>query len=232
MNPSLPRRLAAEALGTGFLLMAVIGSGIMGARLSDGNQAITLLANSLATGCALAVLILIFMPLSGAHFNPAVTLCMAWRQKLPWREAFAYIAIQFLGALAGVAAAHLMFGVPVFSASDKIRTGWPQWGSEFIASFGLLLVIWSCVRQNAAAIPFAVAAYITAAYWFTASTSFANPAVTLARAASNSFAGIRPQDVACFIAAQLAGAAAATVVCGWLFQQGDTGKNGGLEEGA
>jgi glycerol uptake facilitator-like aquaporin len=170
----------------------------------------------LATGGGLAVLILIFGPVSGAHFNPAVTLAAATQDVLPWREVVPYIALQVLGAFAGVAAAHLMFGEPLFFASLKVRTSGAQWWSEFVATFGLLMVIWGCVRQNITAVPYAVAAYITSAYWFTASTSFANPAVTLARAASNTFAGIRPDDVAAFILAQLLGAAAATLVCRWL----------------
>ena len=213
---SLPRRLVAEGLGTAFLLAVVIGSGIMGERLSGGNVAIALLANSLATGGGLVVLILIFGPVSGAHFNPAVTLAAATQGVLPWRDVLPYIALQVLGAFAGVAAAHLMFGEPLFFASLKVRTSGAQWWSEFIATFGLLMVIWGCVRQHITAVPYAVAAYITSAYWFTASTSFANPAVTLARAASNTFAGIRPDDVAAFILAQLLGAAAATLVFRWL----------------
>jgi glycerol uptake facilitator-like aquaporin len=213
---SLQRRLVAEGLGTAFLLAVVIGSGIMGERLSGGNVAIALLANSLATGGALVVLILIFGPISGAHFNPAVTLAAATQCALPWRDVLPYIGMQLLGAFAGVAAAHLMFGEPLFFASIKVRTNAAQWWSEFIATFGLLMVIWGCVRQKITAVPYAVAAYITSAYWFTASTSFANPAVTLARAASNTFAGIRPHDVAGFIIAQLLGAAAATLLCRWL----------------
>ena len=212
----MSRRLAAEALGTAFLLMAIIGSGIMGERLAGGNAAIALLANSLATGCALAVLIVIFAPLSGAHFNPAVTLALAAQGDIAWRDVAPYVLVQIAAAFAGVAGAHLMFGEPLFFASIKARTGWSQWWSEFVASFGLLMVIWGCGRQKIAAAPYAIAAYITAAYWFTASTSFANPAVTLARAASNTFAGIRPDDVAGFIVAQVAGAAAATAVLRWL----------------
>ena len=213
---TLAQRLAAEALGTAFLLMVVIGSGIMGEQLAGGNAAIVLLANSLATGCGLAVLIVIYAPISGAHFNPAVTLAMAAQGELAWRDAFPYIIVQFAAALAGVAAAHLMFGEPLFFASAKVRTGWSQWWSEFVATYGLLMIIWAGVRQKIAAVPYLVAAYITAAYWFTASTSFANPAVTLARAGSDTFAGIRPDDVAGFIAAQLAGALAATLSMRWL----------------
>ena len=214
---SLSRRLAAEGMGTGFLLMAVIGSGIMGERLATGNNAIALLANSTATGCALAVLILIFAPISGAHFNPAVTLCMALQEKISIRDAAAYIGVQVACALLGVAAAHLMFGEPLFFASEKIRAGGGQWWSEFVATFGLLMVIWACVKQNLSGAPLAVAAYIAGAYWFTASTSFANPAVTIARAFSNTFAGIRPEDVLPFLLAQLAGALCATLFCRWIF---------------
>jgi glycerol uptake facilitator-like aquaporin len=213
---SLSRRLTAEAVGTAFLLAIVIGSGIMGERLAGGNVAIALLANTLATGAGLVALILTFGPISGAHINPAVTLADASQGGLPWREAPLYIVAQILGAFAGVAAAHLMFSEPVFFASAHVRTGWAQWWSEFIATFGLLCVIWGCVRLRSAAVPFAVGAYITAAYWFTASTSFANPAVTLARAASDTFAGIRPDDVLGFIIAQLLGAAAATLLFRWL----------------
>ena len=206
-----PRRLTAEALGTAFLLMTVIGSGIMGERLSQGNDAIALLANSIATGCALYILILVFGPVSGAHFNPVVTLGMALDKRIGRSDALAYIVVQILAAFAGVALAHLMFGESLFTASAKIRTGGAQWLGEFMATFGLVTVIWGCVRQKITAVPAAVACYITAAYWFTSSTSFANPAVTLARAYSNSFAGIRPEDTAAFILAQLAGGAAAFV---------------------
>ncbi len=208
---NLPRRLTAEFLGTAFLLMAVIGSGIMGERLAQGNDALALLANSIATGCALYVLILIFAPVSGAHFNPAVTLCMALEKRITKIDAAVYIAVQIIAAFVGVALAHLMFGEALFTSSVKIRTGSGQWLAEFIATFGLLTVIWGCVRQNIHAVPISVACYITAAYWFTSSTSFANPAVTLARSFSNSFAGIRPEDAAGFVMAQLAGAAAATL---------------------
>jgi glycerol uptake facilitator-like aquaporin len=214
----LSKRLAAEGLGTAFLLMTVIGSGIMGERLAEGNNANALLANSLATGCALGVLILIFAPVSGAHFNPAVTLCMAIQKKISRRDALAYTGIQLAAAILGVAAAHLMFGEPLLFASVRMRAGAAQWWSEFVATFGLLMVIWSCVKHSPAAAPFAVAAYITAAYWFTASTSFANPAVTMARALSNTFAGIRPEDVLPFIAAQIAGALAATFLLRWMLR--------------
>lgn len=213
---TLARRIAAEAVGTAFLLAAVVGSGIMGERLAGGNVAIALLANTLATGAMLVTLILTFGPISGAHFNPAVTLADASQGGLPWREVPGYMAAQFAGAFAGVASAHLMFGEAVFSASRHARAGGAQVFSEFVATFGLLCVIWGCARMRSSAVPFAVGAYITGAYWFTASTSFANPAVTLARSASDTFAGIRPQDAPGFIAAQLAGAAAATVLFRWL----------------
>lgn len=210
------RRLTAEAVGTCFLLAAVVGSGVMGERLSGGNVAIALLSNSVATGCALVALILAFGPVSGAHFNPAVTLCDASQGGVSWTDAALYVAAQLVGAFAGVAAAHLMFGLPLFFASRHDRAGAAQLFSEFAATAGLLAVVWGCARRRSYATPFAVAAYITAAYWFTSSTSFANPAVTLARAASDTFAGIRPSDAPGFIAAQLAGAAAATALFRWL----------------
>jgi glycerol uptake facilitator-like aquaporin len=213
---TLARRLTAEGAGTAFLLAVVIGSGIMGERLAGGNVAIALLANSIATGCGLAALILCFADVSGAHFNPAVTLADALNGGLPWKEAPAYVAVQVAGAFAGVAAAHVMFGLPLFAASTRDRGGGAQAFSEFVATFGLVAVIWGCSRRRATAVPFAVGAYITAAYWFTASTSFANPAVTLARAASNTFAGIAPAGVPAFIAAQLAGAVAAIALSRWL----------------
>jgi len=210
------RRAVAEALGTAFLLAAVVGSGIMGERLAAGNVAVALLANTIATGAALVALILTFGPISGAHFNPAVTLADATQGGVAWRDAPVYIAAQIIGAFAGVAAAHLMFGEPMFFASQHVRSGTAQLFSEVVATFGLLSVIWGCARLRSSAVPFAVGAYITAAYWFTASTSFANPAVTLARAASDTFAGIRPVDAPGFIVAQLIGAAAATAVFRWL----------------
>ena len=213
---NLARRVTAEALGTGFLLAAVVGSGIMGERLAGGNAAIALLANTIATGAALVALILTFGPISGAHFNPAVTLCDASQGGLTWLEVPAYIAAQVAGAYAGVASAHVMFGLPLFFASTHARSGGAQLFSEFVATFGLLAVIWGCVRLRSEAVPFAVAAYITAAYWFTSSTSFANPAVTLARSASNTFTGIRPVDATGFIVVQLAGAMAATLLFRWL----------------
>jgi glycerol uptake facilitator-like aquaporin len=215
-RPDLGRRLAAESVGSAFLLATVVGSGIMGERLAAGNAAVALLANTLATGAGLVALILTFGPISGAHFNPAVTLADAWRGGLGWSVAPVYVLAQVAGAFTGVAIAHLMFDEPLFSASRHARAGLPQLVSEFVATFGLLAVIWGCVRSRAAAVPFAVAAYITAAYWFTASTSFANPAVTLARSATDTFAGIRPADAPGFIVAQLAGAVAATALFGWL----------------
>ena len=216
MRADLLRRAVAEGLGTAFLLATVIGSGIMGERLSGGNVAIALLANTLATGAGLVALILTFGPTSGAHFNPAVTIADAAQGGLAWREVPAYVVAQILGAFAGAAVAHVMFGEPVFSVSEHARTGASQLVSELVATFGLLAVIWGCSRQRATATPFAVGAYITAAYWFTSSTSFANPAVTLARSVSDTFAGIRPVDVPGFIVAQVAGAGAATALFRWL----------------
>ena len=215
-RPRRARRLVAEAVGSALLLATVIGSGIMGERLAGGNVAVALLANTLATGAILVALILTFGPISGAHFNPAVTLADASQGGLPWADVPAYLAAQVMGAFTGVAAAHVMFELPLFFASRHTRQGVSQMFSEFVATFGLLSVIWGCARLRSAAVPFAVAAYITAAYWFTASTSFANPAVTLARAASDTFAGIRPADAPGFIAAQLLGAAAATGLFRWL----------------
>ena len=212
----MARRVVAEALGTAFLLAAVVGSGIMGERLAGGSVAIALLANTLATGAMLVALILAFGPISGAHFNPAVTLADASQGGLAWREVPVYIAAQISGAFAGVAAAHLMFGEPVFFTSRHVRAGGAQLFSEFVATFGLLSIIWGCARLRSSAVPFAVGAYITGAYWFTSSTSFANPAVTLGRAASDTFAGIRPADAPGFIVAQLAGAMAATLLFRWL----------------
>ena len=208
--------MTAEAVGTAMLLAAVVGSGIMAERLAAGNVAIALLANTIATGGALVALILTFGPISGAHFNPAVTLADATQGGLPWGEVPLYIVVQIIGAFAGVAAAHIMFEAPLFFASRHARSGLAQAFSEFVATFGLLAVIWGCARLRSASVPFAVAAYITAAYWFTASTSFANPAVTLARAASDTFAGIRPADAPMFIVAQLLGAGAATALFRWL----------------
>jgi glycerol uptake facilitator-like aquaporin len=214
--PSLSRRLTAEAVGTALLLAAVVGSGIMAERLSGGSVALALLANAVATGGALVALILTFGPISGAHFNPAVTLADTSQGGLSWRDAMLYLPAQFIGAFAGVAAAHLMFGEPLFTASTHVRAGAAQAFSEGVATFGLLCVIWGVSRSRATVVPFAVAAYIVGAYWFTASTSFANPAVTLARAATNTFAGIRPADVPTFLLAQLVGAACATALFRWL----------------
>ena len=214
----MSRSLAAEALGTALLLVAVVGSGMMGERLAGGNVAIALLANTLATGAALVALILTFGPVSGAHFNPAVSLAMAAHGKMAWQHVPGYCAAQVAGAFAGVAAAHVMFGEPVFRASTHVRAGGAQRFSEFVATFGLLAVIWGCVRSRPGAVAFAVGAYIMGAYWFTASTSFANPAVTLARAATDTFSGIRPSDVPGFIVAQLVGASAATVVMKWMMK--------------
>ncbi len=214
---SMLKKLVAEFLGTAFLLAVVVGSGIMAQTLSSGNTAIALLANALATGAGLIALILMFGNLSGAHFNPVVTLSEAWQKNLPTQLILPYIVAQIVGAFAGVAAAHGMFDLPVFFSSTHIRTGASQWWSECIATFGLIAVIISTSRTRPATTPFAVAAYITAAYWFTSSTSFANPAVTLARSMSDTFAGIRPVDAPGFIVAQLVGAACATVLFNWLY---------------
>ncbi len=216
MTFNLRARTLAEFLGSAFLLAAVVGSGIMGERLDGGNVAIALLANTLATGTILTVLILALGPISGAHFNPAVTLALAATGKLSWRDVPPYLAAQFAGAFAGVASAHLMFGMPLFFTSTHARHGASQLWSEAVATFGLLFVIWACSRFRPGATAYAVGAYIASAYWFTASTSFANPAVTLARSASNTFAGIRPRDVLPFTAAQLAGGFAATFLFRWL----------------
>ena len=222
MTHKLQSRIVAEFVGTGFLVAAVVGSGIMGERLAGGNVAIALLANTIATGAALAALILTFGPISGAHMNPAVTIVDAIESGVPWSVAACYVPAQCVGGLCGAIAAHLMFGLPAISVSQHARSGSAQVFSEFVATFGLLCVIWGCSRQRAAVVPFAVAAYITAAYWFTASTSFANPAVTIARSLSDTFAGIRPVDVPLFVAAQLAGAIAATLLFRWLLPNFDT----------
>lgn len=215
----MARSLVSECVGTALLLTAVVGSGIMGDRLSGGNAAIALLANSLATGAALVVLILTFGPISGAHFNPVVSFADASQGGLSWTTAMGYVVAQVLGAVIGVAVANVMFDEPMFSWSQHARSGWSQAFSEFVATFGLLSVIWSCSRRRTAVVPFAVGAYVTAAYWFTASTSFANPAVTLARTLTNTFAGIRLVDVLPFVAAQVVGATAATVLFRWLVPQ-------------
>lgn len=212
---TLSRRAVAEGLGTAMLLATVVGSGIMGERLAAGNVALALLANSIATGGSLVALILSFGPISGAQFNPLVTLSFAATGKMPWREVPVYVLAQGVGAILGVWAAHLMFGEPLFQWSAKARPGMALAWSELVASFGLLMVILSTVRHRSESVPYAVAAYIVAAYWFTASTSFANPAVTLARTLSDSFAGIAPRDAPAFIAAQLTGAAAATALFLW-----------------
>lgn len=217
MTPPFAKRLGAEALGTAFLLATVVGSGIMAQKLAGGNVALALLGNTLPTGAILVVLILIFGPVSGAHFNPAVSLAFTVRGELPWREAGAYIVMQVIGAIAGVWAAHLMFDLPVLQFSSTVRTGPGQWLAEAIAAFGLLLTIFGCVANAPSAVATAVGLYITAAYWFTASTSFANPAVTIARSLSDTFAGIAPGGVLAFIAAQLVGAVAAVVVARWLW---------------
>ena len=210
------RPVVAELLGTALLLAAVVGSGVMGDRLAGGNIAIALLANTLATGAALVTLILTFSPISGAHFNPVVSLADALQGGLTWARAFAYSGAQVIGAIVGVGAADYMFEQPVYAWSHHVRSGLPQAFSEMVATFGLLAVIWGCSRRRSAAVPFAVGAYITAAYWFTASTSFANPAVTIARTMTDTFAGIRPVDAPAFIVAQVIGGAAATALFGWL----------------
>jgi glycerol uptake facilitator-like aquaporin len=215
-RPNMARCIVAEGVGTGLLLAAVVGSGIMGERLAGGNVAVALLANTLATGAALIALLLTFGPISGAHFNPAVTLSDAWQGGLRWRVVPSYISAQIVGACVGVFVAHAMFGEPLFAWSHHARSGAAQIFSEGVATFGLLCVIWGCSRNRSAAVPFAVAGYIAAAYWFTASTSFANPAVTLARAMTDTFSGIRPSDVPGFILGQMLGATAATLLFRWL----------------
>jgi glycerol uptake facilitator-like aquaporin len=219
MPSPLPQRLGAEFLGSAFLLATVIGSGIMGERLAGGNVAIALLGNTIPTGAILFVLITMLGPISGAHFNPAVSAVFAIRKELPASEAVGYIVAQMLGALVGVLAAHLMFNEAPWQVSTKLRAGPSQWFSEWVATFGLVVVILLTLKANRAAVAASVGLYITAAYWFTASTSFANPAVTVARAWSETFAGIRPQDVAPFVLAQLVGALVATYVCSWLLAE-------------
>ena len=210
------RAFVAEFAGTALLLVAVVGSGIMGDRLSAGNMGIALLANSIATGGALVVLILTFGPVSGAHFNPAVSLADATRGRLSWASAVQYVVAQVSGGFLGVAVADLMFGEPIFAVSHRMRAGLPQAFSECVATFGLLSVISSCSRTRPSIVPFAVGAYITAAYWFTSSTAFANPAVTLARTMTDTFTGIRPADVPAFLVAQALGATGATALFRWL----------------
>jgi len=216
---SLTQRIVAEFLGTAFLLAAVVGSGIMAAKLAGGNGALALLCNTLPTGAILAVLIVTFGPVSGAHFNPAVSIALALRREILPSIAGLYIAAQIVGGVAGVLAAHAMFELPLWQVSLNVRTGPGQWFAEAVATFGLLLTIFGCAARTPAAIPYAVGLYITAAYWFTASTSFANPAVTIARALSDTYAGIAPAGVLAFIAAQLVGALAATVLARWLFRK-------------
>jgi glycerol uptake facilitator-like aquaporin len=216
MKPSLSRRCVAEFVGTTFLVATVIGSVVMAERLSNGNVALALLANTIATGAALVALIFAFGGISGAHFNPAVSLADAFEGGLAWGQTPHYVIGQVLGGIVGAVVAHLMFGLPVVSLSHHARNGPSQVFSEFVATFGLLSVIWGCSRLRSNAVPFAVGAYITAAYWFTASTSFANPAVTIARCLSDTFAGIRPTDVPWFVAAQIFGAFAATLLFRWL----------------
>jgi glycerol uptake facilitator-like aquaporin len=214
----LKRRLAAEALGTAFLLMSVIGSGIMGEKLAAGNTAIALLGNTLATGAALIVLILIFGPISGAHFNPIVSLFFAWQRTLPWKEFLAYVPAQILGGIGGAVLAHIMFDMPLMEASTHARTGLGVWTGEIVATFGLLTTITGCLKNKPETVPYAVGLFITAGYWFTSSTSFANPAVTIARSLTNTFSGIRPEDVGGFITAQILGCLIATGVVRWLWK--------------
>jgi glycerol uptake facilitator-like aquaporin len=230
-DPALARRLAAEALGSFFLFAGVLGSGLMAENLAAGNVALALLANSLATGAILFVIIAMFGPVSGAHFNPAVTLAFALRREIGWGESAAYVAMQIGAGALGAFAVHLMFDLEILQFSAKARAGIGQWSGECLATFGLVLAILGLVRHRPEAIPAGVALYITAAYWFTSSTSFANPAITLVRSLSDTFAGIAPADVPAFIAAQLAGAILATVLAGWLFRM-DAGAGVPLQEGS
>jgi glycerol uptake facilitator-like aquaporin len=216
MRMSLARRVVAEFFGTAFLVAAVIGSGVMADRLANGNVALALLANTIATGAALVALILAFGQISGAHFNPVVTFMDALEKGLPWKETPHYVVGQVLGGMTGAVMAHLMFSLPAISLSHHVRSGPPQVFSEFVATFGLVSIIWGCSRLRSNAVAFAVGAYIMAAYWFTASTSFANPAVTIARCLSDTFAGIRPSDVPLFVTAQFLGGIAATLTFRWL----------------
>jgi glycerol uptake facilitator-like aquaporin len=216
MKSNLRARIVAEFLGTAFLVAAVVGSGIMAERLASGNAALALLANTIATGSALVALILTFGPISGAHLNPVVSVADAMEGGLAWPETLPYVAAQVFGGVCGTIAAHAMFGLPLVALSRHVRSGPAQILSEFIASFGLLCVIWGCSRSRSNVVPFAVGSYITAAYWFTSSTSFANPAVTIARCLSDTFAGIRPADVPLFVVAQFAGGIAATFLFRWL----------------
>jgi glycerol uptake facilitator-like aquaporin len=215
---SLARRAFSEWLGTAFLVAAVVGSGIMAAKLAGGNTALALLCNTLPTGAILVVLILVFGPLSGAHFNPAVSVAFALRRELPWPTVVVYIFAQLLGAVAGVWTAHLMFELPLWQLSTTVRAGPGQWLAEAVATFGLLLTIFGCLSRTPSAVPYAVGLYITSAYWFTASTSFANPAVTIARSLSDTFAGIAPGGAPTFVAAQFVGMLAAVMIGRWLWQ--------------
>lgn len=215
----LGRRLVAEALGTFFLLATVVGSGIMGESLAGGNTAIALLGNTIATGAILAVLILVFGPISGAHFNPAVTLAFALRQEIGWGHGSIYVLVQVGAAISGAAVAHLMFDQSLLQSSTHVRTGMGQWAGEIVATFGLVATILGCLKAAPQAVPCAVGLFITAGYWFTSSTSFANPAVTIARTFTDTFSGIHPDNAALFIAAQLAGAVAATFIMGWLLRR-------------
>ena len=216
MKRSLASRAIAEFLGTAFLVAAIVGSGIMGERLANGNVALALLANSIATGAALVALILTFRPISGAHLNPVVSMAEAFLGRHTWGDAWVYVLAQVSGGILGAACANVMFALPPFTLSHRARTGVPQWFSEFVATFGLILVIGLCSRFERAWVPVAVACYIVAAYWFTSSTSFANPAVTIARSLSDTFAGIRLSDVLPFLVAQLCGGFSAVFVFGWL----------------
>jgi glycerol uptake facilitator-like aquaporin len=219
VRPSLPQRCVAEGLGTAFLLAAVVGSGIMAARLSEGNGALALLCNTLPTGAILTVLILMLGPVSGAHFNPAVSIAFLLRGELGSTAAASYVGMQVIGGIFGVLAAHLMFELPVWQVSATVRTGAGQWFAEGVATFGLLLTIFGCSARTPSAVPYAVGLYITSAYWFTASTSFANPAVTIARGLSDTFAGIAPAGIVAFVIAQFVGMLAALTLGRWLWQQ-------------
>lgn len=214
--PDLSRRVAAEALGTSLLVATVVGSGIMASTLTR-DAGLALLGNTIPTGAILVVLILIFGPVSGAHFNPVVSLAMSWRGLMPWRDLTPFLVAQVAGGISGALAAHVMFGLPVWQAAQTVRTGSGQWFAEVVATFGLMLTVFGALRTRPEAVPVAVGLYITAAYWFTASTSFANPAVTIARAFSDSFAGIAPSSVPAFLAAQVAGAVAGSATATWLF---------------
>lgn len=216
---TLRRKIVAEGVGTAFLVAAVVGSGIMGDNLSGGNDALTLLANTLSTGFALIVLILVFAPISGAHFNPVVSFLFAANRTLPWKDFFFYVPAQIVGGIAGTVIAHAMYGLPLIELSSHMRHGSGEWLGEILATFGLLLTIFGCLRAKPDSVPYAVGLFIMSAYWFTSSTSFANPAVTIARAFTDSFAGIRPADVPAFLLAQIAGMALAFGFVQWLFKR-------------